>query len=242
MKHGRVVAQLSEDVEAIVAGLASALAHLEEWTGEYPGVSSGAPPASSVGVVPGDDAADPAGDVAVLTRVELLAVSGDPAVRHRLHLLGRLRASAVLARKTMASVDGVMLPVEFESESRDLAVLRWAVRRLRVDADEVGAVRLDKLARSVETTRRLVDQWQPPTSRAPSGCRLHRAAGDHVEVARDFRGAGLCRRCGEFRRLHEADPTPAILRAWSKGQKLTAGQIEDAVAAAKKKRRRKRRR
>ena len=101
--------------------------------------------------------------------------------------------------------------------------------------------RVDKLSRAVMTVRCLVDVWQPPRSKVPTGCRLHRAAGDHVEVARHHRGAGLCRRCGTFRQLYGADPTPAVLRAWSKGQKPTAGQIADAVAAAKKKRKKKRR-
>lgn len=236
MKHGRVVDQMSDDVDAIVAGLAAALAHLEEWSGEFPGSASGAPPASASGVVIADDD----GDVAVLTRFEQMAETGDPAMLHRLNLLGRLRAAATLARSTLAAVDGVMLPVELESDSHDLAVLRWAVRRLRVDGELVGAPALNKLARSVETVRRLVDQWHPPTSGPIEGCRLHRAAGSHAPIDHHNYGArSLCRKCGDFRRDYQADPTPTILREWSKSRKPDAAMIAEAKSLAKKKRKEK---
>lgn len=238
MKHGRVVAQLSDDVDAIVSGLAAALAHLEEWTGEFPGSASGAPPATASGVVrAGEDESTDDGDVAVLTRFEQMAESGDRAMLHRSNLLGRLRSASTLARKTLAAVDGVMLPVEFESDSRDLAVLRWAVRRLRVDADDVGATALNKLARAVETVRRLVDQWQPPQSGPIDGCRLHRAAGAHAPIDHHNYGLrSLCRKCGDFRRDYQADPTPTILREWSKSRKPDAAMIAEAKSLAKKKR------
>jgi hypothetical protein len=234
----RLVDQLGLDVEAIVAGLAPALAHLEEWTGEFPGSASGAPP-SSGGSPPAQDDDDHDEDAGVvLTRFELLATSGDPAVRHRLALLGHLRYAAGLARSTMADIDGVSLPVVLTTDSEDLAVLRWAVRRLRSESGSVEAGRLARLCRAVFRVRGLVEFWAPPAASVPSGCRLHRQAGDHVEISRHFQGLGLCRRCGEFRRAYTVDPSPAILRAWSKGQKPTAGQVADAIAAGKKKRRR----
>lgn len=225
MKHSRVVAQMSDDVDAIVAGLVAALVHLDQWTGEFPGSASGAPPASPSGPPPGKVDEDPDGDVKVFDR----------AMVYRSSLLGRLRASAVLARSTLAVVDGVALPVELVSDSQDLAVLRWAVRRLSVDADRVGVGALNRLARSVETVRRLVDQWQPPRAGPIDGCRLHRAVGAHAVIDHhNYRLRSLCRRCGNFCRDYDAEPTATILREWSKGRKPTAAMIAEAKSVAKK--------
>lgn len=235
MKLDRLVDQLAQDVEVIVAGLAAALSHLEEWTGEYPGSASGAAPASGGGSSsPRNVDDDEVG--AVLTRFELLAEHGDPAMRHRLALLGRLRHASMLARATFAELDGAdPVAVDLTCDSEDLAVLRWAVCRLRVDAEHVGASRVDKLSRAVLTVRGLVELWQPPTPGRISGCRLHAAAGEHAEIASRFKGSALCNRCGLFRQKYSAAPTPSILRSWSKQQPLTPGQIAEAKSVAKKK-------
>jgi hypothetical protein len=242
MKLERLIDQLDKDVEVIIAGLAAALAHLEEWTGEYPGVASGAPPASGgSGSHVGEDD-DPDEQGIVMTRLELLAMSGDPALRHRLHLLGRLRHAATLARSTFVELDGRdSVAGELTCDSEDLAVLRWAALRLGTDGEHVGAGEVDRLGRAVMSVRGLVELWQPPAPGKITGCRLHAAAGDHAEVADRFRGSQLCNRCGMFRQHTKgALPTPEILRAWSKGQKPTAGQIAEAKAAGKKKRKKRR--
>ena len=221
MNRAPIVIQIAADVETIVSGLAAALRHLEDWTGEMP--SSGA----SAGTPDDDD--------------EVPAVTGDAALRIQLAVLGRIRLAAVAAIDAFADVDGVRLPVEVVHEAHSLAVLRWATRRLGRDAASVPDRKLDSLSRLVAHARSLVVEYQPTATTAPQGCRLHRAAGDHAEIDERFRSAGLCRRCGEFRRMHErSDPTPAILRAWSKGIKPTAAQITEAKIVAKKKRKRKR--
>ena len=221
MKHSHVITQLSKDIDTIISGLPAALAHLEEWTGEIPSPSSGGSP-------PPDDTPEPR------------TGPSDGAIRLQLAILGRIRLAAVAALDVFANIDGVRLPVVVVSEAHSLAVLRWAVNRLRTQADDVPAGKLDNLSRLVAHARSLVVEYQPTESTRPSGCRLHAAAGSHEPIDDRYRAHKLCRRCGEFRGAHDrSDPSPAILRAWSKGIKPTAAQISAATAVAKKKRKRK---
>lgn len=221
LKHSAIVAQLATDVETIISALPAALAHLNEWTGEIPSPSTGSTP-------PPDDEQQP-------------KPAGDHAIRLQLTILARIRLAATAAIDVFTDIDGIRLPADIVHEAHSLAVLRWAVKRLRCTANDVPASKLDNLSRLVAHARSLVVEYQPTRTTAPSGCRLHAAAGDHQPIDDRHRAQSLCRRCGEFRRNHErSDPTPAILRAWSKGIKPTAGQISDAKTAAKKKRKRKR--
>jgi hypothetical protein len=220
VKHSDVVKQLSADIEAIISGLPAALAHLNEWTGEIPSPSSGSSSA------PDEERTS--------------VVSGDHAMRLQLSILARIRLAAAAAIDVFAELDGVRLPVEVVHEAHSLAVLRWAAKRLRTDANDVPARKLDNLSRLVANARSLVVEYQPTESTRPTGCRLHAAAGDHQPIDDRHRAQSLCRRCGEFRRNNDrSEPTPAILRAWSKGIKPTAAQVAEAKTAAKKKRKRK---
>lgn len=219
MNRTPIVAQITADVDTIIAGLPAALRHIEDWTGEMPSPGS----ASSA---PVDDIQPSAG--------------GDAAVRIQLAILGRIRLASVAALGVFSAIDGVRLPVEVVTEAHSLAVLRWAAKRLRTDAGMVPESKLDNLSRLVAHARSMVVEYQPTESTRPTGCRLHAAAGSHEPVDDRYRSHRLCRRCGEFRGAHDrSDPSPAILRAWSKGIKPTAAQIAAATAMAKKKRKRK---
>ena len=217
MKHAHVVNQLAADVDTIIALLPAALEHLREWTGEMPSPSTGGPPPS--------DTPPP--------------VSGDHATRLTLMVIARIRLAAAAGLDMFANVDGVRLPVEIVHEAHSLAVLRWTIKRLHRDVAQVPPGKLDNLSRLVAHARSLVVEYQPTRPIAPTGCRLHAAAGDHQPIDDRHRAQSLCRRCGEFRRNNDrSEPSPAIIRAWSKGIKPTAAQITEAKATAKKKRKR----
>jgi hypothetical protein len=210
-RHHRIVSQLAEDVEAITAGLVAALKHLEDWSGEFPTSASGAPPSSAP--TPTEEAKRPL---------------GDPAMRLQINMLGAIRLASQTARKTLADADGMELPVETLTDAHDLAVLRWAVKRLA--REKVSAHKLDELSRQVAHARSLVTQHQPPSASAPSGCRIHRDHGDHVAVFR----SGLCRGCWEFRKRYQCEPSAQIIRCWSKGIRPSAQQITEATRPKRK--------
>jgi hypothetical protein len=148
-------------------------------------------------------------------------------------MLGHLRTTALQARRTVAGIDGVELPVTPTDDASDLAVLLWAMKR--IEAEDAHARDLDRLSRSLRHCRDLVVSYMPPTPQEPSGCRVHRLAGDMEPVYR----ADRCRQCYTFRRQHDADPTADIIRAWSKGIRPTSAQITEAINAGRKSRRRK---
>lgn len=226
MKHAQLIATMRVDLNTIIAKLPAALRHLEDWTGEYPGSASGAPPSSGITPPPGMNEAP-------LTRSETFALVGDHAQRLRLGLLGHLRSTAVQARKTVATIDGIEPPVSPRDDASDLAVLLWALKR--IEAEPANPKALDRLSRSLHHCCNLVIAYQPPTVQSPTGCRVHRSVGDLEPVYRGER----CRQCWTFRRQHDADPSADILRCWSKNIKPTAAQIADAVKAGRKSRRRK---
>jgi hypothetical protein len=220
VNHSHVVAQLSADIEAIISGLPAALAHLNEWTGEIPSPSSGSS-------APEDD--------------QPSKPTGDHAMRLQLSILARIRLAAAAAIDVFADLDGVRLPVEVVHEAHSLAVLRWAAKRLRTDANDVPARKLDNLSRLVAHARSLVVEYQPTAPVAPAGCRIHARVGDTVAVDQHNYGARkLCTTCGTFARKHDADPTPRILHEWSKGRHATRAMIAEAESLAKKKRKEKR--
>jgi hypothetical protein len=212
MKHPQLIAAMRADLTTIITGLPAALRHLDDWVGGYPATASGAPPSTSRTPVECDDDGDTVRTVTV----------GDPAQRLRLAMLGHLRSTALQARRTVAGIDGVELPVTPTDDASDLAVMLWAMKR--IEAEDAHARDLDRLSRSLRHCSNLVAAYQPPTPQEPTGCYVHRSVGDTAIVYAGDR----CVTCWRFRRQHDVDPTPDILRAWSKGMRPTAAQIAEA--------------
>ena len=233
----QLVERLDGDVEAIVRLLPAALRQLAEWAGGHPPKASGARP-------PEDDAESPAevdedDDAGSSTLVEAAVLAGG--VDDESVLLGDLAWCARLGRKAVASIDGADVarsPLETASLDREyLAVLRWAVRRLRGDVDERADIfAMRRFGLQVGRARRLVESLQPRNRPKAEGCRLHAKVGDYEPVSKNHTASGLCSRCGRFKRHHDAEPTVEILRCWGRSIHPTRQMIERAEAIAKKKR------
>ena len=69
---------------------------------------------------------------------------------------------------------------------------------------------------------------QPPERHQPDGCHAHKAAELSADIDPNYRRLHLCRWCGDFRKLHNRNPPPKLVKLHDRGIRMTASLLRSA--------------
>ena len=215
----RLARHLDETFTDIRRDINATIRQLDEWTGEFPASTSGAPPAEATGT-----SFDIDDDPVKLTKVEADADRPDRARLAMVRTFELVDLLVIDATLLGNSLGGDVLPAPVERMSARLAFIQWQMNKVRA-----GRLHKKQTGRLEHAAGLGNELWSICTTYRPAPeltlridiCHAHERAGGDSSIDARYRRQHLCRWCGEFRALYGINPPPKAVKMHDKGQKVT---------------------
>lgn len=215
--------RIDDTFATIRSNLGATIRQLHEWTGEFPASTIGAaPPSGPASDYDRDDAE------AALSKFEADALTPDAARRALVRcyeLVDRLVADL---GDLGDSCGAECLPSPVERLAPRLAFIQWQVNKLSAirTHPRSSITRLETVWHRIDELAAICDNHRPaPDAKPVDNCHAHDAAGLTASIDKHHRRTHLCRWCGEFRKMHDVNPPPKLVRLHDRGIHMTASLL-----------------